>query len=649
MSIAIPENRRNMAFSAFEQPRFWNRFVRCSVVALLAIHGVMLGWISYVNSPNLDEPAHLVAGISHWRFARFDLYRVNPPLVRMVAAVPAIMRDVPVDWSGWNIHDPYARSEFGMGTRFVRTNGSAGFWYFTLSRWACIPLCLAGLWVVYLWARDLYGVPAGLMAISLYCFCPNCLAWGASITPDAAGASMGVVASYLFWKWLSSPTWGRALLAGLTLGIAELTKGTWIVLWLVWPILWLAIRITSPARHEGPGSTRENGGGIASILQLVSVLMISVYVLNLGYHFEGSFRRLGDYKFVCRTLSGEDQPPGGANRFGNTWLGSLRIPLPENYVRGLDIQKLEFERGKWSYLCGDQRRGGWWYYYLVAFLVKTPLGTLLLFVAATGIAIFRRDCRSNCPNELLLLLPAAVILILVSSQTGFSRYLRYALPVLPFVFIHTSRVAAVFLHRGRVWRTFVIACCLGTAIESLSVFPHSMSFFNRAVGGPLNGHAYLLDANIDWGQDLLWLKQWYDRHPEARPFHLAYFDENLIPSSASGIRSEPVPGFLSITDQASDAGNLTGPQPGWFAVSINHVKGYRHYDSDPPQFTYFQLLHPVARAGYSIWIYHLTLERANLLRAELGLKRIDPDDAAFQTPSMTRRLSGSTENQPDDR
>jgi hypothetical protein len=44
------------------------------------------------------------------------------------------------------------------------------------------------------------------------------------------------------------------------------------------------------------------------------------------------------------------------------------------------------------------------------------------------------------------------------------------------------------------------------------------------------------------------------------------------------------------------------PQPGWYALSVNHL-----YDRSG-QYRYFLSFEPVARAGYSIWIYHLTQE-----------------------------------------
>jgi hypothetical protein len=47
------------------------------------------------------------------------------------------------------------------------------------------------------------------------------------------------------------------------------------------------------------------------------------------------------------------------------------------------------------------------------------------------------------------------------------------------------------------------------------------------------------------------------------------------------------------------------PQPGWYALSVNYL-----YDRKK-QYRYFLNLKPVARAGYSIYIYHVTPEDAN--------------------------------------
>ena len=71
-----------------------------------------------------------------------------------------------------------------------------------------------------------------------------------------------------------------------------------------------------------------------------------------------------------------------------------------------------------------------------------------------------------------------------------------------------------------------------------------------------------------------------------------------------------------------------GPQPGYFAVSVNLVRGLNWSVPDGKggsrvapirAYEYFRHFQPVAKAGYSIFIYHITPEQANKVRAELGL------------------------------
>src|SRR5947209_7850609 len=104
-----------------------------AVILLLAIHAALLAWGASCHSPAIDEVGHLPSGLGHWQQGRFDLYHVNPPLVRMVAALPVLADQPRVDWS-----DPqqyYTRLEFGIGKTFIAENGERSFWYFTLARW----------------------------------------------------------------------------------------------------------------------------------------------------------------------------------------------------------------------------------------------------------------------------------------------------------------------------------------------------------------------------------------------------------------------------------------------------------------------------------------------------------------------------------
>src|SRR4029453_17991507 len=100
--------------------------------------------------------------------------------------------------------------EAEVGRAFVSANLDWWFGYFVLARWACIPLSLLGGYVCWRWAADLYGPYAGLLALVLWCFCPNVLAHAQMITPDTGAAALGVTAAYAFWRWLKAPTVGGA-------------------------------------------------------------------------------------------------------------------------------------------------------------------------------------------------------------------------------------------------------------------------------------------------------------------------------------------------------------------------------------------------------------------------------------------------------
>jgi len=141
----------------------------------------------------------------------------------------------------------------------------------------------------------------------------------------------------------------------------------------------------------------------------------------------------------------------------------------------------------------------------------------------------------------------------------------------------------------------------------------------------------LIESNIDWGQDLLFLKQWVDRHPEVRPLGLAYYggmDPHLVGLEYEVPPYGPDDPHTPGPSPPKGEGGIVGPRPGWYAISVNFVCGanFESYDekgkgiSFPPgAFHYFQRFEPVAKARYSIFIYHITDEDANRVRAELGL------------------------------
>ena len=590
-----------------------NRFQRIAVALILIVHAALLAWGAYLHSPAFDEVGHFAAGLYHWQTGRFELYRVNPPLVRLVATLPIALDFPKVNTTVGEFSD---RMEFLVGPAIVRELGDRCQLLFAIARWACIPFSLLGAIVCFRWATQLYGTQAGLIALALWCFDPNILGNAQMITPDTGAAALGLLACYVFWLWLREPVWSLTALTGLILGLALLSKTTWIIAFGIFPLLWLIERsVQSSLRH----SLRKE------LPQLALILALSVLVINLGYRFDGAFRQLGTFQFSSRTLTVE----GSDNRFRETVLGYVPVPLPEQYILGIDQQKFDFESRCPSYLRGEWRRGGWWYYYLYAFAIKTPVGTLALLVFACW-QVIRSPRNPGCLRmELLSVLPGLLLFAFVSTQTGFNHHFRYVEPALPFLFIWASRVGCFWQSRRAYYKSVVAFLIICSVVSSLRIYPHSLSYFNEVVGGPKNGHMHLLDSNIEWGQDLWILKDWTYRHPEASPLYIVNFgilDPRDLGIPAAGF---PPSGFAPDrldNDEESDA--VVGPIPGWYAVGV----AFLHIDDHPdrnafvrkgvPLCGYFRHFKPVDRIGYSMNIYHLTPDEVSRVRRKLGLPAI---------------------------
>lgn len=585
-------------------------------VLLLMAHLSLVAWLGFRQSPNIDEVAHLAAGMSMWQYGSLELYCVNPPLMRAFAALPALCMRHEAVWGDF-AHAPQPRPEFLLGSQFVESHPEQWRKFLIAGRWAVLPFTALGGIVCYLWASALFGRRAGLLALLLWCFSPNVLTWSSMIGTDTAAAATGVLAGFAFWRLLRESSWRQVGLAGLCLGLALLSKATWILLFAVWPALWCLA--------SGVGLRR--GTTCLSLRQLAATLLIGVYVLNLGYAFEGTFRRLGDYKFHSRVLVGASDGER-QNRFVGTVLERLPIPFPEPFIRGIDLQKADFEQERPSYLFGEWSDRGRWYYYIAGLGLKVPLGTWMLGLLAVLNSCRRAkyaqpsdaganrtwaDRQAGCTDHLAVILPALAVLLLVSSQYSFSDHFRYVLPAMPFAFVWISQAANLF-QPNRPWPAAVAAFALvWSVVSTLSVYPHTMTYFNELAGGPRNGHRCLLGTSFSWAQDYFYLKDWVRAHPEVdSPYvHLA----RSISLERLGIRSRGLPPpFRSIAGKTADpSGSSIGPVPGWHVMDIQRIL------EPSGDYRYYLEFEPVAKVGYSTYVYQIRWNDANRVRLNLGL------------------------------
>jgi hypothetical protein len=248
------------------------------------------------------------------------------------------------------------------------------------------------------------------------------------------------------------------------------------------------------------------------------------------------------------------QGPGFQNVGGDTAFEQaavrLTIPAP-SFFRGLYILKRHNTQGHPSYLLGQHSVAGWWYYFPVVAGVKTPAGTLLLLLLALTAAatvLFRGGLRQAygrlkrlSPRWYVPLFSAALFFaVCMLSQINIG--IRHILPIYPLLYIWIGAVLFSPKVGAPAWaRKAAVVCLALLALESASVFPRYLGFFNLPSGGPRQGFRYLVDSNLDWGQDLKRLKS-YLVERNISNVCLRYF--GTAPPSYYGIESQPVPASL---------------------------------------------------------------------------------------------------------
>jgi len=156
-----------------------DRWLNIVVVIILAAFCLQALLALPKLSATTDEPVHLSAGFSYWQTRDFRMNEEHPPLAKLIAAFPLLFIHPKFDIT----HDDWRTgAEYPFGFRFLYQNDADRllFW----SRTAMIALAAIGLFITFLWARDLFGMPSGLFAAGLYAFSPNLLAHGMLVTTD---------------------------------------------------------------------------------------------------------------------------------------------------------------------------------------------------------------------------------------------------------------------------------------------------------------------------------------------------------------------------------------------------------------------------------------------------------------------------------
>ena len=139
--------------------------------------------------------------------------------------------------------------------------------------------------------------------------------------------------------------------------------------------------------------------------------------------------------------------------------------------------------------------------------------------------------------------------------------------------------------------------CAWLLAETIMVFPYYLTYFNEFAGGPSGGHRYVVDSNLDWGQDLKRLADWVDAN-NIKKISLDYFGwadpSYYLGDKAVWIRN----------GRYTNAGEFVrdNPDGGYIAVSVTF---YQQSIATDKNYGWLTEYPPVIVVGNSIFVWHI--------------------------------------------
>jgi 4-amino-4-deoxy-L-arabinose transferase-like glycosyltransferase len=564
------------------------------VVVLLAALAVVEFTTARGDSATFDEMFHITAGYVHLRLGDFRLNQEHPPLVKLLAALPLTLLNprIPLELPSWQRVD-----QWSFSADFLYRNRVPADTMLLASRSVIICLTLLFGLALALWTRAQFGAPAALFALFLFVTDPNLIAHGHYVTMDLALAFFVFLATIAWSRYLVRKRLVDLVWSGAALGLALLTKHPALLLLPLFVLLYL-VRAWQEWGQTPPAARRLSLERFVFSALALGVICIVLMAAVYGFHLPNR-EPIPPPAFSPQRLAGAVNPAKPAGHF--LLLATRAFHLPDHpYLAGLFGFSNKADQGHPGYLLGRRSEHGWWYYFPVAMAVKTPSAVVLLTLAALGTAIL---LLRGVTLAALRALPfswiagGAVIAAFlgVGMMSTVQIGLRYILPVYPFLLVLVAGVVfRIWAPRSRRALPYVLgAVLLVQAGEAAAIYPYYLSFFNTLSGGPANGSRYLLDSNLDWGQDLKRLKQYTDRHG--------------IKSLCTSYFGTAEAGYYKIPGYPLQAG-LNGPGFPCRYAAISLTNLYEVYLT-PGSFAWLRRMKPVDRIGYSIYLYDLGKSR----------------------------------------
>ena len=480
---------------------------------LLVLMAILAGGAALRESVTVDEVSHVASGVSYLQ--KFDL-RMNeehPPLPKVLAALPLVLRGTRADYShiSWTISEKFFPAYMGQWVfgEWLLTKWNDPV---TTLAWARLPMLLLTLvlgWVVFAYARRLGGNWGGLLCLSIFVSTPAFLAFGPLVHTDIAVTLFSLLTLWRFAEIWQNPSRNNAVIFGLCLAGALLSKFTAGILFFAFAAFalstrWRAIPGQPLAKPEARAWRRLRW---RATLQGILWAALAVYL----FYFIFSLNQTTDVLY----------------RLGH---GSAAIPLrrllmpPLLYLRGVLMVLITGSRP--TFILGHGYPHGVWFYFPVVFLLKSPLAFLGLLALAAALALRqKRDAVGDSPTipgELAIHWRVLWVALIVF--TGFCMLSRldlsirhFSVPLALLILLLAPLPRLVErLHQSAPSAGRLAAATVGVlALVCLGMAVHAYPFYFPYINVLSLGHpAYTLvnDSNLDWNQSLPEVRRYAEQH-----------------------------------------------------------------------------------------------------------------------------------------
>jgi Dolichyl-phosphate-mannose-protein mannosyltransferase len=483
------------------------------VLICITSFGLMF-WASRGDSAITDEQAHIPAGYGYVHNLSYDLNPEHPPLVKALAMLPVLIfihPHFPTNIAAWTTE---VNGEWDMGTAFLYQSGNDANAIIQTGRVMPMLITILTILFVYFLARRMMGKLWALVPTFLFALDPTVLAQGHYVTTDVGAAFGTIFATYFFLKYAESPTTKHLWYAGLSFGVAQLTKFSTPLLIPLFIFLVLVLWSRDTASHWATtDATRRAKTFFVRLcrsawkLALIFIIGYAIIVYPVYFLFTSGYpiqKQISDTTTILASFATGPTPAGqlctGMRCFADAdiWMSQHYITRPiAEYGLGILMALQRVDGGNTIYFLGQVRGSGGWIYFPVLFLLKEPIPTLIIVLFALVLALWwmvkktlkgRRGVggpgmgatiKQSALDYLTLSFAEFSLASFVVLYWGYSMHsplnigLRHIMPTIPFIFILSAGVWKKWITKLNV-SGFGGSMMVGGMMDSATTFIRSL-------------------------------------------------------------------------------------------------------------------------------------------------------------------------------